>query len=192
MACCSKIRTNKGQETPGDSQRGERRQASSPEHRGYIPADYFGRYQLGGYRSWDILGGAGAVPKPHAGSSDGDTAIELLSETVIWFVLVWLVWFGRQRGMKNRVCNGLDFSGAADSLGYAKGLWGSRCDCSGGPTSRNDGFSLLSSRRHRTNLRGPLRFRTWNGQVDQHLNGITISGQEVPKDLLKLLFSNFP
>ena len=141
MACCSKIRTNKGQETPGDSQRGERRQASSPEHRGYIPADYFGRYQLGGYRSWDILGGAGAAPKPHAGSSDGDTAIELLRELV---TLVVLESSGRQRGMKNWVCDGVDcFGGAADGLGCAKGLRRSCCDCSGGPTSRNGDFSPL-------------------------------------------------
>ena len=38
------------------------------------------------------LGWAGAVPKPHAGNNDGDTAIELLSEVVTWLVLVW---FGR-------------------------------------------------------------------------------------------------
>ena len=31
---------------------------------------------------------AGAAPKPHAGGSDGDTAIELLSEVVTWSVLV--------------------------------------------------------------------------------------------------------
>ena len=43
------------------------------------------------------LGWAGAAPKPHAGSSDGDTAIELRSEVVTWLVLVW---FGRQRGRK--------------------------------------------------------------------------------------------
>ena len=37
------------------------------------------------------LGWAGAAPKPHAGSSDGDTAIELLSEVVPWLMLVWFV-----------------------------------------------------------------------------------------------------
>ena len=51
------------------------------------------------------IGRAGA-PKPHAASSDGDTAIELLSKVVTWSVLVW---FGRQRGMKNWVCDGLGF-----------------------------------------------------------------------------------
>ena len=44
------------------------------------------------------LGWAGAAPKPHAASSDRDTAIERLSEVVTWLVLVC---FGRQRGMKN-------------------------------------------------------------------------------------------
>ena len=43
------------------------------------------------------LGWAGAAPKHHAASSDGGTAIELLSEVVTWSVLVW---FGRQRVMK--------------------------------------------------------------------------------------------
>ena len=47
-----------------------------------------------------------AAPKPHAASSDPDTSIELLSEVVTWSVLVW---FGRQTGMKNWVCDGLDF-----------------------------------------------------------------------------------
>ena len=40
----------------------------------------------------ECLGWAGAAPKPHAASSDPDTAIELLSEVVTWSVLVW---FGR-------------------------------------------------------------------------------------------------
>ena len=44
------------------------------------------------------LGWAGAARKPHAGISDGDTTIELLSEVVASLVLVW---FGRQRPMKN-------------------------------------------------------------------------------------------
>ena len=50
------------------------------------------------------LGWAGAAPKPHAASSDADTAVELLSEVVTWSVLVW---FGRQTGMENWVCDGL-------------------------------------------------------------------------------------
>ena len=52
------------------------------------------------------LGWAGAAPKPHAANSDADTAIKFLSEVVTWSVLVW---FGRQRGTKNWVCDGLDF-----------------------------------------------------------------------------------
>ena len=39
---------------------------------------------------------------------------------------------------------GLDcFRGAADGLGSPKGIRRSRCDCSGGSTSRNDGFTPL-------------------------------------------------
>ena len=52
------------------------------------------------------LGWAGAAPKPHAGNSDADIAIKLLSDVVTWPVLVW---FERQRGMNNWVCDGLDF-----------------------------------------------------------------------------------
>ena len=52
------------------------------------------------------LGWAGGAPETHAASGDVDTAIVLLSEVVAWSVLVWL---GRQRGMKNWVCDGLDF-----------------------------------------------------------------------------------
>ena len=52
------------------------------------------------------LGWADAAPKPHAGSSDGVTANELVSEVVTWLVLVG---FGRLGGMKNRVCDGLGF-----------------------------------------------------------------------------------
>ena len=56
----------------------------------------------------------GAGPKPHAGSSDGDTSIDFLSEVVAWSVLVW---FTRQRGMENWVCDGvIFFRGAADGL----------------------------------------------------------------------------
>ena len=55
---------------------------------------------------------SGAAPKPHAGSSDGDTAIDFLGDVVTWPVLLW---FARQRGMKNWVCGGLvNVGGAAD------------------------------------------------------------------------------
>ena len=69
------------------------------------PADCFCRHQLGGYRSWDLFGGLAQPRNPHAGSSDGDAGIEVLSKVVTWFVLVW---FGRQRGMKNWVNDGAD------------------------------------------------------------------------------------
>ena len=95
-------KTHKGQRTPEGNRRGERRPASSPGRRGQRPVVSAGTAEeaiaLG--MSWV----AGAAPKPHAGSSDGDTAIELLSEVVTWSVLVW---FARQRGMKNWVCDGL-------------------------------------------------------------------------------------
>ena len=52
------------------------------------------------------LGWAGAAEKPHAASSDTNTAIKLLSKVVTWSVLLW---FGRQSGMKNWVCDGLGF-----------------------------------------------------------------------------------
>ena len=56
------------------------------------------------------LGWAGVAPKPHAASNDADTAIKLLSEVVTWSVLVW---FGKERGMKSWVWDGLDFSQGA-------------------------------------------------------------------------------
>ena len=52
------------------------------------------------------LGWAGTASKPYAASSDANPAIELLSEVVTWSVLVW---FGRNRAMKNWVCDGLEF-----------------------------------------------------------------------------------
>ena len=61
----------------------------------------------------ESLGWAGAAPKRHAGSSDGDTAIELLREVVAWLVLVW---FGKHTGMKNWVCDGLDFFEAPQTI----------------------------------------------------------------------------
>ena len=94
--------TYKGQRTPGDNQRGERRPASSLGRRGQRPIVSAGTAEeaivLG--TSW----GPGAAPKPHAGSSDRDTAIELLREVVTWSVLVW---FARRRGRKNWVCDGV-------------------------------------------------------------------------------------
>ena len=69
-------------------------------------ADCFCRHRRRGYRSWDVLGVAGTAPKPHTCSSDGDTAIALMSEVVTWSLLVL---FTRQRGMKNWVCDGLVF-----------------------------------------------------------------------------------
>ena len=78
---------------------------------------------------------ASAAPKPHAGSSDGDTVIDFLSEVVTWSVLVW---FAKQRGMTIWVvCDGLvNFRGATDGLLCARDSRTSRCGCSGGPVSR--------------------------------------------------------
>lgn len=45
---------------------------------------------------------ADAVPKLQAGSSYGDTAIELLGDVVIWSLFLW---FGRPRGGKTCVCD---------------------------------------------------------------------------------------
>ena len=123
---------HKGQRTPEGNQRGERRPASSPGCRGQRPIVSAGTAEeaiaLG--MSWV----AGAAPKPHAGSSNGDTAIEFLSEVVTWSVLVC---FSRQRGTKNWVCNGLViFWGAADGPLCARSRRTSRCGCSGGPVSR--------------------------------------------------------
>ena len=124
--------THKGQRTSEGNQRGKRRPASSTGGRGQRPIGSAGTAEeaiaLG--MSWM----AGVAPKPHAGSNDGDTAIELLIEVATWSVLVW---FGRQRGMKNWVCDGLGtFRGAANGLLCARGHRTSRCGCSGGPVSR--------------------------------------------------------
>ena len=111
------------------------------------------------------LAWAGEPPKPHAGSSDGDTASKLLSEAVNWLVLVWF-WgegskpglqrpqFFVRRGRRSRLC-----------YVRAKGFRRSRWDCSGGPTlspvvllSRNGDISPRKQpTTPRTNLRGPLR-----------------------------------
>ena len=124
--------THKGQRIPEGNPRGERRPASCPGRCGQRPDVSAGTAEetiaLG--RSWV----AGAAPKLHAGSSVGDTAIELLSEVVTWSVLVW---FARQRGVKTWTCDGpCNFRGAADGLLCARGRRTSRCGCSGGPVSR--------------------------------------------------------
>ena len=81
------------------------------------------------------LGWTGAAPKPHAGNIDGDTAIELRSEVDTWSVLVW---FERQRGIKNWVCDGLGvFLGAVGGLLCARGRRASGCGRSGGPAYRD-------------------------------------------------------
>ena len=118
------------------NQRGERCRASSPERRGQRQTR---QHLLGGHHSWDLLGRwAGAALKPHAGNSDGHTAIELLSEVVTWLVLVW---FGRQRGMKSWVFDGLYFFKAPwtvfSVLGAVGGCRVLRCGRSGGPPPRD-------------------------------------------------------
>ena len=52
------------------------------------------------------LGWAAAAPKPHATSTGGDTAIELVSDVITWPVLVLL---GRLRETNNWACDGLIF-----------------------------------------------------------------------------------
>ena len=47
---------------------------------------------------------AGAAPKPQAGSSDRDAAIELLSDRDLWSAIMW---FARRREMKHQICDGL-------------------------------------------------------------------------------------
>ena len=90
--------THKGQRTPEGNQRGERRPAYSPGRRGQRPIVSAGTAEEAVALGMSRM--AGAAPKPHAGSTDGDTAIELLSEVVTWSVLVWLA---RKRWMKNWV-----------------------------------------------------------------------------------------
>ena len=64
------------------------------------------------------LARAGHAPKPHVASRDADTAIERLSEVITW----------TQRGMKNWVCDGLEFFvGAVGVLLYARGRRASGC-----------------------------------------------------------------
>ena len=108
---CSKIRIRIKVKTPVGSQRSERRQASSPENRGYRQIVFAGTGEEA--IALGTLGWAGATPKPHAGSSDGDTAIELLGEVMAWLVFAW---FGRQGGMKNQVCDDLDFFQAQQTV----------------------------------------------------------------------------
>ena len=137
------------------------------------------------------LGWASADPKPHTGSSDGDTAIELVSEVVTGLVLVW---FGRQRRTTNWVCDGFDFfRGAADGLGCTKGLRRSRCDCSGGPTSRNGGFSPVKQSTISDKIAG-LR-GACHVQVENLPNSTIKLRERSPKRFLgnkKLVFSNLP
>ena len=94
--------SHKGQRTLEGNQQGEQRPAPSPGRRGLRPIVSAGTAEeviaLG--TSWV----AAAAPQPHAGSSDGDTAIELLSDFVTWSVLVW---FARQIEIKNWACDGL-------------------------------------------------------------------------------------
>ena len=49
-----------------------------------LTVDCFCWQRLGGYGSRRLLDGLPAPPPPHTGSSDGDVAIELLSEVVMW------------------------------------------------------------------------------------------------------------
>ena len=55
-----------------------------------LAADFFRGQRLKGYRStrYRPLRWAGAAPPPHAGSSDGDVAVGLLSVVVMWRLVV--------------------------------------------------------------------------------------------------------
>ena len=48
-----------------------------------LAAECFGRQRLRGYGSRRLFEWAGATPPPDTGSSDGDIAVELLSE-IMW------------------------------------------------------------------------------------------------------------
>ena len=85
--------THKDEETPYNTtsnQRGQRRQASSLERRGtgrLVWPALAGRLSVLGPLGW-----AGAGQKPHAGSSDGDTATELATQQSRGLVGARVVW----------------------------------------------------------------------------------------------------
>ena len=59
-----------------------------------VPADWFGRHWLGGYRSWDLLGGLAQARSPTRAAATGIQRPNLpLSKVVAWLVLVW---FGKR------------------------------------------------------------------------------------------------
>ena len=101
--------THKGQQTPVRGQPTRRRATARvlPGGARRAAAGCFCQHRRRGYLARGMSWVAGVDPKPHAGSRDGDTAIELLSEVVTCSILVW---FARQRWMKNSwVCDGLVF-----------------------------------------------------------------------------------
>ena len=104
IAYLKKIITHKGPQTREANQRGERRPASSPGHRGQWQIVSAGT--AGEAIALETPCVAGTATRPHAGSSDRGTAIEVLSDVVTWSVLVW---FARQREIKKlglqRPCN---------------------------------------------------------------------------------------
>ena len=64
-------------------QRPRRATACVPPGAPRLAADCFRRQRLGGYGSRRLLDGLAPPRRPHTGSSDGDIAIELLSEVVM-------------------------------------------------------------------------------------------------------------
>ena len=107
-----------------------------------LPADCFCRHRL---RLEAIALGISWVgwhnpeaPSLAAAKGIQDTAVDLVSEEVTWLVLVW---FGRQRGMKSWVFDGLYFFKAPwtvfSVLGAVGGCRVLRCGRSGGPPPRD-------------------------------------------------------
>ena len=88
MACCvlnfeQRARVKKQPLGTNDASDGNRPARSNAATGGSFLSAPARRLSFLGFPGW-----ADAAPKPHAGSSDGDAAIELLSEFVTWLVLV--------------------------------------------------------------------------------------------------------
>ena len=79
--------------------------------------DYSCRHCVRGYRSWDVLGGWRSPEVPRRQQRRG-YRYRLLSEVVAWSVLMW---FGRQRGTKNWVCDGREFFKAPQVVYFVLG-----------------------------------------------------------------------
>ena len=179
--CKKQRRTQKDQRTPEGNRPGEWRPASSSGRRSQrliVPCGTDEEAIALG-RSWE----AGTALRPHAGSSDGDTAIEGLSEVVTWSVLVRGL---RLKRMKNLVCDDLVVRwGAADNLFCVRGRRTSRCGWSGGSVSREWRISPVKESTTRLKF---ARFgsvsRTCHIQLDELLDSNHTKRKVFPKRLL--------